>query len=108
MSFIGEFRSRARHVIGPVLAICAVAYFAYHAVQGERGLIALWHLNTRIEAARTALAETSLRRRVLERRVKLLGRSSLDPDMLDERARIMLNYASPDEIVIFAEPPQRR
>ena len=104
MSLIGEFRSRARHVIGPVLAICAAGYFAYHAVQGERGLIALWHLKHKVETARSLVAESTARRRILEHQVSLLNRSSLDPDMLDERARFMLNYAYPDEVVIPTDP----
>jgi cell division protein FtsB len=109
MSLFSEVRSRARHVVGPVLAICAVAYFAYHAVQGDRGLIALWHLSQRIEVARVQLGETSRQRSVLAHRVKLLNRSSLDPDMLDERARVMLNYGHPNETVIFRRPtPERR
>lgn len=106
MGLLAEFRSRARHVVGPVLAIFAIVYFAYHAVQGERGLIALWHLNARIETARHSLVGASARRRTLERRVRLLGGATLDPDMLDERARVMLNYALPDETVIFSTPRQ--
>ena len=30
----------------------------------------------------------------------LLRTASLDPDMLDERARAMLNVAKPDEVVV--------
>ena len=40
MRLIGEIRHRARHVVGPFLGICAAAYFAYHAIQGDRGLMA--------------------------------------------------------------------
>ncbi len=109
MSLISEVRSRARHVVGPVLAICAVAYFAFHAMQGDRGLIALLQLNQRIDIARAQLARTGQQRTVLAHRVQLLNRSGLDPDMLDERARLMLNYGHPNETVIFRRPaPERR
>jgi cell division protein FtsB len=78
-------------------------------MQGDRGLIALWQLNQRIEVARVHLSETSQKRSVLAHRVKLLARTSLDPDMLDERARLMLNYGHPNETVIFRRPaPKRR
>ena len=90
------------------MAICAIAYFAFHALQGDRGLLALWQLNQRIEVARTQLAETTRERTVLAHRVKLLARTSLDPDMLDERARIMLNYGHPNETVIFRRPTTER
>ncbi len=37
----------------------------------------------------------------MERRVTLLSNTSLDLDMLEERARVMLNYAHPDDLIIF-------
>ena len=104
MGLISESRARARHVVGPVLGICAVIYFAYHVVHGDRGLFALHQLNKRVEAARGIRAENSLLRRKLEERVSLLHPRSLDPDMLDERARFMLNYALPDDFVIPTDP----
>ena len=39
MSLIREIRRRGRHIIGPALWALAVAYFMFHAVQGERGLV---------------------------------------------------------------------
>ena len=104
MGLISEIRARARHVVGPVLGICAVIYFAYHVVHGDRGLFALNQLNKRVEAARGIQAETSLMRRKLEERVSLLHPRSLDPDMLDERVRFMLNYAHPNDLVITTDP----
>lgn len=101
MGLIAEIRLRARHVIGPVLGVCAVAYFAYHAVQGDRGLIAWWNLRQRVANARSVLDEITAQRDTLAHRVKLLHPQSLDPDMLEERARLMLNYGHPDDIVIF-------
>ncbi len=101
MSLIAEFRTRARHVIGPVLGICAAGYFAYHAVQGDRGLIAWWQLSQRVEAAGALLAETAARRGALENRVRRMAPGSMDSDLLDERARLMLNFGRPDEVVIF-------
>ncbi len=108
MGLITKFRSRARYVVGPILAISTAGYFAYHAVQGDRGMIALWHLRHRISTAQTELAETGARRQTLEHRVGLLNRSSLDPDMLDERARYMLNFGLPDETVIFIDQRKSR
>ncbi len=105
MGLFTEVRARARHVVGPVLGICAVAYFAYHAIHGDRGLIAWRHLNQRVEAARGVLAEAVLRRNALQHRVKLLSPGSLDPDMLEERARLMLNYGFPDDTVILTDDP---
>ena len=101
MSLIFEIRSRARHVVGPALAICAVGYFAFHAINGDRGLNAWRQLNQRLEVARAMYEETSAQRRILELRVRLLNPNSLDPDMLEERARMMLNYGYTNDIVIM-------
>ena len=105
MKLIAEIRARAWHIVGPVLGVCVAAYFGYHAVHGERGAMAFLRLKQDVVQARVAEAEVAARRRVLEHRVGLLNPATLDPDMLDERARLMLNYGGEDEIVIFTAPP---
>ena len=40
----------------------------------------------------------------LENRVARLSSASLDPDLLDERVRAMLNYSRQDEVVIMLPP----
>lgn len=105
MTLISEFRSRARHVVGPVIGICAMGYFAYHGINGDRGLVALWQVSKQVESARADLDVARARRQALEARVRLLRPESLDPDMLEERARIVLNYGRADELVII-QPPQ--
>ena len=104
MSMVREMRRRAGQILGPTLGACLAVYFAYHAIQGERGLISWWRLTQQVDAARMTLAETSVRRAILDRRVALLRPESLDRDMLDERARDMLNQVGADEIVIFDSP----
>jgi len=101
MSLFRALRRRARHIVGPTLGASLAIYFAYHAIHGDRGLIAWWHLSRDIDAARTAVAETAIRREILEQRVALLRPESLNQDMLDERARLMLNLVGPDEFVIL-------
>ena len=54
------------------------------------------------EQARAIQDELDLQRRGLENRVMLLSPSSLDADMLDERARFLLGYTRPDEYVIIS------
>ena len=103
MGLFYELRLRARYIIGPVLGIFAVGYFAFHAFRGERGVIALRQLSHQVETAQIVYSKIISQRMELEHRVKLLHPDSLDPDMLDERARIMLNYGLPDDIVIIPD-----
>lgn len=103
MSVLHEIRYRTRHVLLPSIAICLLLYFTYHAVQGERGLIALWRLSEQLETTRIAVAEVATARQKLERRVTLLRPDNLDLDMLDEQARTVLDLVHPQERVILNE-----
>ena len=40
MALLLDMRRQAKQVVVPVLAIAVLAYFAYHAIQGDRGLFA--------------------------------------------------------------------
>lgn len=101
MGLLQEFRDRARYVVGPVLGLCAIGYFAYHGVHGDRGLIAWLKVKQRVATAKEALVLSENEREKLEKRVRLLNPGSLDPDMLEERARVMLNYGHTDDLVIL-------
>ena len=104
MGLFAEIRYRARYVIGPFLGICMVGYFAYHAVEGERGLMAMASLERELADAKDELATLTNDREALERRVRLLHPEHLDPDMLEERARAMLNFGYPDDVVVILTP----
>jgi cell division protein FtsB len=105
MNILRELRRRARFIIGPIFGICAVSYFTYHAIHGDRGIIALRQYTQQVEEARAKNEILLAHRHVLEHRVKLLHPDSLEPDMLEERARIMLNYGYPNELVVLLNRP---
>jgi cell division protein FtsB len=107
VSIVREIRRRARLIIGPVLGISLVVYFAYHLVQGDRGLMAWMRLNQQVREVKATLAAVEAERSTLERRVDLLRSDHLDRDMLDERARSQLNLIGPNETVIFVVPQNR-
>lgn len=95
-----ELRKRQRHVLLPLLFAVVFGYFAYHLMEGERGVFAFRLLREEVTKAEDTLAEITATRKTWEKRVALLRSQSLDPDMLDERARTLLNVGKPDEIVI--------
>jgi cell division protein FtsB len=101
MSIVREIRRRARLIVGPVLGMSLCAYFAYHLVEGDRGLVAWRQLSQQVRAARATLAQAEAERATLERHVELLRPEHLDRDMLDERARRQLDLVGPNETVIF-------
>jgi len=101
MVSLGDMRRRARHLAPPLLAAAVVGYFGYHAIQGERGLLTWLKLGQRIEERSAALAVSQAEENRLGHRVALLRPDGLDLDMLDERARVVLNLADPDDVVMF-------
>ncbi|MQX35242.1 FtsB family cell division protein [Roseospira navarrensis] len=103
MSSSAPQRRRIQSIAVPLLGVAVLSYFGYHAIQGERGLIRWWQLRQDIRVAMDMREDLAAQREVLERRVRLLKPEHLHPDMLDERARVMLNLVGPDEVVIL--PP---
>ena len=99
-----EFSRKARQVLGPLMGAAVMVYFGYHAVQGDRGLMAWWQLRFEIERANIDLATGSAQKKLIEHRVALLRPESLDRDMLEERARIMLGAVSPKDLIIPLDP----
>ena len=85
----------------PLLLACAFFYLGFHAVSGDRGLVAWFKESNHLAALTADLADAKAQREVYERRVHLLSDSSLDLDMLDEQARAELGFARPDEVVIL-------
>ena len=100
MVFGQEISRKARQVLGPLMGAALMAYFAYHAVQGDRGLIAWWNLRYEIEKTDYELANVTAEKAALEHRVSLLRPESLDRDMLEERARLMLGALNPDDLFV--------
>jgi cell division protein FtsB len=100
MDLLTEIRKRLRFMIGPILGLSAICYFAYHVVQGERGILAWRQLERQVGEAQAELSQIRGEREVLEHRVKLLHYESLDADLLDEVVRRNLGYGRRDEIVI--------
>ncbi len=87
------------------LFFCAILsiYFAFHGISGDRGLMQYFYLKNEIAKAKE-IAQTYHNEKIrLEKKVRLLSNTSLDLDMLDERARVVLNYAADDEFVILDE-----
>lgn len=105
MTLIHEIRTRLRTAAAPLIGLLVVLYFAFHLAQGERGLIAWSQLSQGIETANRILGELEQEREILEHRVRLLRSDSLDPDMLDERVRLMLGFGAGGEFVIL-DPSQ--
>jgi cell division protein FtsB len=81
-------------------AVLFIGYFGVNAYTGDHGLKAKQDLDEQIAALSAELAALKQTRAYWERRQALLRSHSLDPDMLDERARALLGYVHPHDIVM--------
>ena len=98
-----QFRKYLRRSLRAILLAGVSLYLGYHVVQGEHGVIAWLKISQQIEFTGTELEELSNRHRELENRVQLLRSDSLDPDLLEERARVVLNYALKEDRIVFID-----
>src|SRR4051812_30281781 len=99
-SFRKALGGALRQIVGPLLGAVVVSYFAYYTVEGDRGLVRLGQLKKETAEADGTLSSLLAERETMERRARLLRPDNLDLDMLDERARQLLNEAHPDDLVI--------
>jgi cell division protein FtsB len=85
----------------PLIGASLMGYFGYHAIQGDRGLMAWLTLKQQLRHADAQLASLQEEQASLSNRVQRMKPASLDADLLDEQTRLMLNYARSDEVVIM-------
>lgn len=107
MALLSISRRILKGVLVPALFLAVSGYFAWHAVHGERGLLARDKRQADIVAARAALQQSEAERDTMERRVIGLRGDRLDRDQLEERARSLLNMVGRDEVIIPYGPERR-
>jgi cell division protein FtsB len=102
-------RNRFRAVLNALalytIAGALIGYFGVNAYNGNYGLRAKQDLDQQIAELTAELGTLKAERAEWERRVSLLKPESIDPDLLDERARVLLNYADPREVTLRLRHP---
>ena len=101
--------NRRRRAILTALGLYAFAalfigYFAFNAFTGNHGLRAQADLEQQLASMQSELDQIKSERAVWERKVRLLRSDSIDPDMLDERARELLGLADPRDEILLLNP----
>ncbi|PPR11586.1 MAG: hypothetical protein CFH41_00457 [Alphaproteobacteria bacterium MarineAlpha11_Bin1] len=101
MGTVHEIKRRSRRMVVPMIGALFVSYFLVHAFHGDRGIIAWMHVQKEVSSAEQTLVSVREVKQNYERRISLLKTEHLDADMLDERVRIMVGLARPDEYIII-------
>ena len=99
-------RKRLRSVLTTlglyVTAALLIGYFGVNAYSGNHGLKAKEDIDRQIAELSSELKGLKQQRAQWERRVALLRADKLDPDMLDQQARGLLDYADPRELTLMS------
>ena len=85
MSLLRDLRRRIPLVGKQALLAAVVGYFAYHAVQGQRGLKSWNDMRQQVVEAEMTLDALVAERVRIENKVTRLRRPSLDTDLLEVR-----------------------
>lgn len=92
-------KSKSSAVLVMLMLVCS--YFTYFAIRGDRGLLKYISLQGQVAEAEKLNDTYDRRRSELEQKVSLLSSNSLDLDLLDERARAVLNVIGDNEFIII-------
>jgi cell division protein FtsB len=97
----GQKPQTLRQIMLFAALIAMTVYVGSDAVRGPHGLVANRMLRAKITAMKKDLAALKAQRARLERDAELLGaKAASQPDLLDEQARALLDFARPTDIVI--------
>jgi cell division protein FtsB len=97
-------RRRLRSILNTlglyITAALLVGYFGVNAYSGNHGLKAKQDIDRQMATLSAELNHLQVERAQWQRRVNLLKPENIDPDMLDERARALLDYVGPDDLTL--------
>ncbi len=98
-------RTRLRGILLPLLLYCVAggigSYFVWHAINGERGLKTSEEYERTIALLRTQYAAADAERLQWQHRIDLLRGETVDRDLLEEEARVLLDRVHKNDLVVF-------
>lgn len=87
-----------------IAAALLIGFFGVNAYTGDHGLKAKQALDQQFVQLSQELDGLKQERAEWQRHVALLKSESIDPDMLDERARALLGYLDARELTLVLKP----
>ncbi|GBD49309.1 FtsB family cell division protein [Methylopila sp. Yamaguchi] len=95
-----RWRTAAAQLALWLVAAGAIVYFSQQAYVGAHGLVASREFEAEIATLSEQLASLKETRQSYEHRIDLLSSDQLDPDLLDEEARVDLGWLHPNDRVV--------
>lgn len=88
-----------------MMAALLIGYFGVNAYTGNHGLKARAEIDAQIADLSAQRNAARAERQRWQHRIALLSPNSIDPDMLDERARALLEWIDPRDLVLIEHKP---
>lgn len=95
--YIIKKRNNPKKLIFFIIIIGLILYFAYHILQGNRGIINLFKLSKEKKAIINEINLLDKERDYLEKRISMMRSDAIDLDLLDEQVKKNLGYMNRDE-----------
>ena len=77
-----------------------IAFFGFHTVAGDRGILARPQLEHKIRQAQEQLSLLKKHHSYLSHRISLMHKDSVDADILAETARSELGLFAPEDVIV--------
>ena len=86
-----------------LLTVCLILclYFIIASFNGEFGISARYHLLAKEKILANELNTMNKETKIIKNRIKRLSNTSLDLELLDQQARIILGMIGEDELIVF-------
>ena len=86
-----------------LLTVCLILclYFIIASFNGEFGVSAKYHLLAKEKVLANELTTINKATKIIKNRIKRLSNTSLDLELLDQQARIILGMIGEEEIIVF-------
>jgi cell division protein FtsB len=101
-----EHRGLIRKNIVTLIGIGLCFYFSYHLIQGQRSAARYLTLEQTISRMEEQKLELKVQREDLETKVAMLRPDSVNKDLLEERARIVLGFRKAGELDVLDNDTQ--
>jgi len=98
-------RRRLRAILIPLVLYgvsgAVSSYFVWHAVHGNRGLKTKEEYRLQMTALQEERDLLTNERKALERRIAMMRAESVERDILEEEARVLLGRVHRNDVVVF-------
>lgn len=95
-----DIKHRLRGFVVPVLFMALTYYFGWNSIHGKSGLQAQAEERIALVAEQQKASQIHQEMLLWQTKVAALSNQSIEPDMLNEEAREVLNLADPNDLMV--------